>query len=837
MTYPRRLVPIVLVAVHLLSAAAAAAPAPAAAAPEPAGVAPEPAGVAGVAVTIRSAVPPGTARPRPGDVVVHSFKDGKAGESVTVYERGDAEAAALAPGGDQVTFRRADGSIAAAGTKAKGPVMELAPPATAAAGSSLQWPAGDGGRWVFYLAGKGEWAGREMHRLNVDTKQTEVVAAFNMTPGAFSLTQDATRTAGRFATRPKEWDGVVGYDLSHGDGDLYRRLIESGAGGGAVSFDGSLLLVDDDDFGWRVLDWNGKQLAAQSEPAEEKDAGPEKPPPAVMHWAVNSGRWFLEERQRTGAGDQRGSVAVLVDWAEMKPVPISRAEAGRYHLPQGVWVDDGEPFGLGFFSGEAPYTVEFKPGGGAWTWDFGDDTPTAKSETARHTFEESGVYTVKATRAGVVLEGQVTVEPQTEPRAVSADVLSDRRVLVQFDESVRTDRLKLATKSGNPVKKSTPDRNRRAVLVELERPLGAAGDALSVGGATDDAQVPNAMEPAKLSLKRPAWPSSRAGLVFLWENESARNLFFDEAAGVVRGPTMLRHGRGRFDRYGTMSLQGGRFESGGVPHGRVPVGEDGSFSIELVARPAAGTGGGPLLTLPLPSDGAREGLRIIHDGTHGIAVSVRAQGGEATEPEKQAFKVSDGTAIHQLHFSYKPPRLVCYLNGVRVMTWEVGPAQMGFPVRFGGSGSAAGESWHGSIEGVAIYSRALGADEVEKNHQTYRRKLSARKDPPRLTVEAKLLAKTNVPALADIAPYRDALVVYEYEVLKVVEGKYDGKRIRVGHLGLIDAETTDAARRQAGTKATLVLENLADRPDMETVLLANTLPENFDLPVFVDADR
>ena len=57
-----------------------------------------------------------------------------------------------------------------------------------------------------------------------------------------------------------------------------------------------------------------------------------------------------------------------------------------------------------------------------------------------------------------------------------------------------------------------------------------------------------------------------------------------------------------------------------------------------------------------------------------------------------------------------------------------------------------------------------------------------------LRIEAELLAKSTSPTLADIAPYHDALVFYEYHIQRPIKGRFKGERIRVAHWGIYDKQ-------------------------------------------------
>jgi hypothetical protein len=67
----------------------------------------------------------------------------------------------------------------------------------------------------------------------------------------------------------------------------------------------------------------------------------------------------------------------------------------------------------------------------------------------------------------------------------------------------------------------------------------------------------------------------------------------------------------------------------------------------------------------------------------------------------------------------------------------------------------------------------------------YAQKISARPAPETIVVEATLTEMSPCPVPEQIAPYVRTLVVYEYDVERVVSGTFDGKKIRVGHWGML----------------------------------------------------
>jgi hypothetical protein len=75
-----------------------------------------------------------------------------------------------------------------------------------------------------------------------------------------------------------------------------------------------------------------------------------------------------------------------------------------------------------------------------------------------------------------------------------------------------------------------------------------------------------------------------------------------------------------------------------------------------------------------------------------------------------------------------------------------------------------------------------------------------------------------VPTLEQITPYRSALVVEEYEPVR------GGARLRVARWAILDGERLPAVARPIGSTARLRLEPYAAQPQLESVVLSDTLP-------------
>ena len=108
-------------------------------------------------------------------------------------------------------------------------------------------------------------------------------------------------------------------------------------------------------------------------------------------------------------------------------------------------------------------------------------------------------------------------------------------------------------------------------------------------------------------------------------------------------------------------------------------------------------------------------------------------------------------------------------------------------------------------------------------------------DPIRLKV--KLLAKSKIPTLFDIAPYREALVFYEYSVQKRLEGKFKGKKLRVAHWAIYDNQPQAIGKAKVGSSHTLHLYPYQQFSELESLYTSDTLTLDPDVPIYHDVGQ
>jgi hypothetical protein len=145
--------------------------------------------------------------------------------------------------------------------------------------------------------------------------------------------------------------------------------------------------------------------------------------------------------------------------------------------------------------------------------------------------------------------------------------------------------------------------------------------------------------------------------------------------------------------------------------------------------------------------------------------------------------------------------------------------------------------WAGTLEGVAIFRRALSADEVRHDFEQYHNLTSARPPAPRIEVEAELLAQSPLPTLDEIKPYRSALVVYKYRVKKAISGKLPEPEVLVAHWALLDGRPEAVTQTKPGAVARLTLEPLERNAQLQRMVRKDAFESDDDLtrPRYYDA--
>ncbi|MEW6366496.1 MAG: LamG-like jellyroll fold domain-containing protein [Acidobacteriota bacterium] len=487
------------------------------------------------------------------------------------------------------------------------------------------------------------------------------------------------------------------------------------------------------------------------------------------------------------------------------------------------------PLPLGRHFGEVPFTVRFPGATGEAECDFGDG---CRERSSTHTYTRPGTFAVLVRQGSSELRGMVNAYAAQCPRPLDVSVRGNRQIIVTFDEPVDVSTARLKLESGAALSTPSAGESDRTLVATVARDI-STGDWLLIEGVRDRAQRPNTMAPARLRVPPPTWPSVRNDLVFLWENAKQPNLVTDEEGSTERACSVTAHGPARYDRNYAMQPAGGSFD---VPAALVERVLDAcaranqlSFEATICTHSAAQRAAMVELTA---GSGARK-LDVFQDGD-ALFVHLRTTGRGPDQEPLFGGKLRAGTPLHVV-VTYAPGQLVVYVDGEKaaersLVRGDLSGWKSGTLV-FGG---ARMPGWKGTIEGVAVYSRVLDATIVRESALRYSTKLKARPQVNQLQLQAHLVAKSRIPTLDEISPYRQALAVYEYKVERVALGMYDRPTIRIAHWVVLDGAALPASRLREGESSRLRLEPFQSNPQLESVYISDTLPADYEQPLFFD---
>ncbi len=143
--------------------------------------------------------------------------------------------------------------------------------------------------------------------------------------------------------------------------------------------------------------------------------------------------------------------------------------------------------------------------------------------------------------------------------------------------------------------------------------------------------------------------------------------------------------------------------------------------------------------------------------------------------------------------------------------------------------------WSGGLDGIGLYTRALTKEEIDVVHQEMKDVREGRPAVESVRVRAKLVGKSTVLTPAELAPYRQGLTVFLYDVEAVLSGDYDGSQLHVAHWTALDDTALPFGGLPMDSVLELQLEAYDDNPQLATENLSDDIVEDFSIPYFYDA--
>ena len=497
-----------------------------------------------------------------------------------------------------------------------------------------------------------------------------------------------------------------------------------------------------------------------------------------------------------------------------------------------------QPLALGRHFGEAPLSLELiaPDGNDGWRWDVGGGAEQMVGPRVEHVFEAAGSYRVVARRDDRSLHGFVRARPAKPPVVIGVAVRRGREVVVRFDEAVDLKVAKGSFVSGLAIERLEPgEGDRSLILVLADDP--ATFETLQLEGVRDRAQRPNMMAPVELEIVPPSWPADRRGLLFLWQSADAANEVEDPETGQPRSCLLSPQGRAWLDRNQAMELAGGSFVADNASVLAVLEGarRTNELTLEATLTPRDRSAAN-LARIVSFSSGLRSRNLTLGQQADRLVLRLRTAttGQNADRPQLDLGRLEAGRPAHVL-VSYTPGRLVAWLNGEK--TLDTDAVQDGFfhwkarPLVFGNEWQAD-RPWQGTLEAIAVHDRAFNEDQALESYRRAAKRVAQRPRVPQLSLQATLVQASRVPSLEEIAPYRQALAVFEYRVDEVLAGDYSQPMIRVAHRVLADGEILPVSRRSEGRSYSLQVESFFDQPQLESLYLANTLPERSGVALY-----
>ena len=347
------------------------------------------------------------------------------------------------------------------------------------------------------------------------------------------------------------------------------------------------------------------------------------------------------------------------------------------------------------------------------------------------------------------------------------------------------------------------------------------------------------------AAKRPGasanWPSNIDGLVYLFQTADQPNLS-PGADGQQRAYALAPRGRARLNCHQGLVLTGGAYVVREADAALLEAcRRSGQLTIEAVIEPDDLKQNGPARIVTFSSSAGERNFTLGQQDDRLIfRLRTPATGLNGVQPEVSLCHIAAARPQH-VAVTYRPGEMVAYLNGGEV--YRGGEVKGDFSnwsphhLLLGDEWDGA-RDWGGTLEGAAIFSRALSAEEIGRDAAEYLRLVKSRPTAPRIAVDAELVARSPLPTLEEIKPYRSALVVYKYRVVGASPEPLMGQSdVLVAHWALLDGQTEAIADWQPGMKTRLLLEPVERNPQLQRFVTKDAFDSDDDLvrPRYYDA--
>ena len=339
------------------------------------------------------------------------------------------------------------------------------------------------------------------------------------------------------------------------------------------------------------------------------------------------------------------------------------------------------------------------------------------------------------------------------------------------------------------------------------------------------------------------WPPSREGLQLLWEHARAGNEWTPAGQSEPLRQQFEGLGNAVLGSDYQLQLWGGAFTPAPAAGERIAASARASnqFSWSGIVTAAEAKADPPGRVMSLSNGEDERNFSLDQDGDRWV-VRWRTMWSRdsARDTEVDIGPVEPGRPTHMV-ISYHQPELRVWIDGElesyrRGRNHDLGnwtPQEWIIGNEWGG-----GAPWHGRIEALLWYDRALTSEEAGAIHTAVAprlQQLQSRRDSDQpLRVRARLQAANPVPELADIHPYRSHLEVFSWQVEEVLEGELEngGSDIEVLQWVILNGDTVPGSEIDIGEARLLQLAPLDRHPQLEGASQGAPAVERLHLPVY-----
>ncbi len=323
------------------------------------------------------------------------------------------------------------------------------------------------------------------------------------------------------------------------------------------------------------------------------------------------------------------------------------------------------------------------------------------------------------------------------------------------------------------------------------------------------------------------WPTAD-GAVFA--QRDANNLSpvvaFDAKGRSLMAFSSMMRGTALPGRFHEMICAGGSFVATGAGTWvGAKVSESGEFTIEAVLMPALAEPKEPGVALAF-ANGEDRDFTLLQD-RDGLSFSV------ADAEPIRLFAPKIGEANHVL-ISCDPRTWAAYLDGEQQASGDTpaDAARWGDREIIMGSAWAGEQPWYGRMREIAIFPRALTAEEAAAEAAASSALRAGHQPATTIRFKGTLLRQAKTSSLEDIRPYTRSLSFAEYKVDEVLEGEWDKPTIMVAHWMIMDGKRLPIADREAGAKVELSVQPMEQNPQLESSRRDEIEGADLDVPQF-----